>query len=336
MPMRGSSLASMPVATYLSCRKALLQAQAAMQHGSDFPPPIAEYLARAASLRSAQADFDAVVAVIREANDPADFFIDSFGSETIQHILNKKPTGYALIYLVLTSWGGLALGVLGPVLSGGSLRFIALDIPSMTPVRLVEEEFREGGQSYVQVVFSRRFPQGMGHRLDWLVQDLLLPLKKWLEDAGVTAMTLIPSGVLAAFPLLALPLEEHNGEQVTLADCFVASVAPGAHVLLTGESLEDQRRGVASLGNPCTTARGLSWGEAEALTLAELGGEPERAFILDDADRAHLLEVLHTATVVDVSCHGYNYWRGTFLGSRPQKNCSLTGTHRREQCLIWR
>jgi CHAT domain-containing protein len=61
---------------------------------------------------------------------------------------------------------------------------------------------------------------------------------------------------------------------------------------------------VAALGNPYPTHQSLPWGEAEALTLAHLGGDPSRAAIQYEADRTHLLEMLRTAQVVDVSSHG--------------------------------
>jgi CHAT domain-containing protein len=289
-------------ATYLQRRSALQEAQAAVQSATTLRPDRTEWLARTATLRQARAAFDAAVAAIRAAGDPADFLSDTFSAQTLLHILAAKPVGHALIYLLVTPWGGLALGVLNPP-PGTSPRFDVLDLPALTRKIFYEREIENEG-SYLRMLFEHRLSsRALGQSLDWLVQAGLRQLSDWLQTENISSLTLIPCGILDAFPLLAVPLEVTDGAGVTLADRYVASVAPCARALLDSVPTLGQRRGVVALGNPYPTHQPLAWGEAEALTLAYLGENAERVFVQYEADRAHLLNALHTAKVVEVSCH---------------------------------
>ena len=166
-------------------------------------------------------------------------------------------------------------------------------------------ELSEGQEAYLEMVFNQRFlHHELRASLEWLAEVALRPLAGGLQQEGIVGVTIIPCGLLAAFPLLAAPLEMIDGRTVTLADRYIASVTPNARTLLHSANVDHHRQGVASLGNPYPSHQSLSWGEAEALTLAELGGDATRAAIQYDADRAHLSEMLRTARVVDVSSHG--------------------------------
>ena len=68
--------------------------------------------ALAATLRSAQADLDTAVAEIRAANDPADFLRDDLDMAAIWRAASRGPAGHALVYLLSTPWGGMALAAL--------------------------------------------------------------------------------------------------------------------------------------------------------------------------------------------------------------------------------
>ncbi|WP_433797587.1 CHAT domain-containing protein [Actinoplanes sp. CA-252034] len=65
------------------------------------------------------------------------------------------------------------------------------------------------------------------------------------------------------------------------------------------------RAGVFALGDPRPTHQPLRWGEAEAHTLAELGGDPGRARVGDAATRAWLLDAMRDGELVGAACHGY-------------------------------
>lgn len=373
---------------YETHRTALRQAQAAVQQiATSRLPTSEEWLARTTALHEARTAFDATVAAICAAGDPADFLYDNFSSETLLHILAEKPAGHALIYLLPTPLGGIALGVFrGNPAVDATAHFASIDLLDLTveavhrcALRMAHDDISRplGGYALAQgnrgleimkqswdgnsfadsaaclhtfcqreqltstldaaaqeigkwpgLLDALKTPwQHLSKKQEWILHNrfnysflrtelqqnliclaeiALRPLAAWLQEKNVLSITLIPCGLLAAFPLLAAPLEIIQGQSVTLADRYTASIAPSARALQQRTQSHQQRHGVAALGNPYPTSssRPLPWGEAEALTLAELGGAPERASIQYDADRAHLLDMLQAAKVVDVSCHG--------------------------------
>src|SRR5258708_2256903 len=139
-----------------------------------------------------------------------------------------------------------------------------------------------------------------------LAHMALRPSARWLQALGTASVTLVPCGALAAFPLLAVPLNaaDDAADWQTLGDLLPASLAPSGRALERGQESPRARTGVATLGDPWPTHQELAWGEAEALTLAALGGDPYHAAIHTNATRAWLLEALGQARVVDASCHG--------------------------------
>ncbi|HEY6411939.1 MAG TPA: CHAT domain-containing tetratricopeptide repeat protein, partial [Ktedonobacteraceae bacterium] len=136
-----------------------------------------------------------------------------------------------------------------------------------------------------------------------LREKVLEPMHVWLQEAGVTSLTIVPCGPLAAFPLAGVLLSSGR----TLGETLPTSLAPSARSLLGDERGLSQRRGIYSLGNPYPTQQELRWGEAEAFTLAALGaqlGQPTGVSVQWQATREGLIEALHTGYVVDASCHG--------------------------------
>ena len=81
------------------------------------------------------------------------------------------------------------------------------------------------------------------------------------------------------------------------------TVAPSARSVLPGLA-GPPRAGVYALGDPHPTHQQLRWGEAEALTIATLGGHLERARIGEAATRQWLIESGRKAYAVIASCHG--------------------------------
>src|SRR5258706_1151541 len=134
----------------------------------------------------------------------------------------------------------------------------------------------------------------------------LRPSARWLQALGTVSVTLVPCGALAAFPLVAVPINgvDDAADWQAVGDLLPASLAPSGRALQRGQEPPRARTGVATLGDPWPTHQELAWGEAEALTLAALGGDPYRAAIHTNATRAWLLEALGQARVVDASCHG--------------------------------
>jgi CHAT domain-containing protein len=72
---------------------------------------------------------------------------------------------------------------------------------------------------------------------------------------------------------------------------------------------------VYALGDPRPTHQELRWGEAEALTLAALAGDPALARVREAATRDWLVEGLRDGRVVTASCHG-EFDPSEFLRSR--------------------
>jgi CHAT domain-containing protein/tetratricopeptide (TPR) repeat protein len=147
-----------------------------------------------------------------------------------------------------------------------------------------------------------------------LNKTMLQPLIRWLHEAGVCSLTLVPCGRLAAFPLAGIPLPDGQ----TLGEILPTSIAPSARALLHDKQIHLPRMGVYALGNPYPTRQNLHWGEAEAFTLAELGHHLERSAdvrVQWQATRNWLIEALRTGLVVNASCHGIFDLRN-FLRSR--------------------
>ncbi len=142
--------------------------------------------------------------------------------------------------------------------------------------------------------------------LDTLSRVVMHPLTAWLRTEGITGVTLIPCGALALFPLLAAPIEETPASWQTLGDGMPASCAPSVSALLHTDQVHFQRRGVCAIGNPLPSPHPLEWGEAEALTLAYLGGDQrrERVHIGYEATRQWFIDAAKQASIFAVACHG--------------------------------
>ncbi len=122
-------------ARYIEMRQAFVDAQAALH-----APPSRELdddgrldLERIAAYRAAKADFDALVAEIRAAGDPADFLGDTFAASSILAAAGRCGSGHALVYLAATPWGGLAVAAFAahPGLQAPA-HFAAFDLPALT------------------------------------------------------------------------------------------------------------------------------------------------------------------------------------------------------------
>ncbi len=124
-------------ARYAAARQAFIVAQAALNAplSSDLDEDAQRRmnLERTANYREAKAAFDAVVAEIRAARDPADFLFAPFDAATLLHVAEYCGPGHALVYLAATPWGGLAVAALAanPRLQTAS-RFAVLTLPKLT------------------------------------------------------------------------------------------------------------------------------------------------------------------------------------------------------------
>lgn len=140
---------------------------------------------------------------------------------------------------------------------------------------------------------------------------VMRPVALWLEDHAITSVTLVPCGMLPAFPLTAASVD---GEAI-VSDRLSVTVAPSARSVLTRPENKGSRDGVYAIGNPRPTHQELRWGEAEAQTVAAIAGTPERARVGQEATREWLDECLAKARMVTASCHG-TFDEDDFLRSR--------------------
>jgi CHAT domain-containing protein/tetratricopeptide (TPR) repeat protein len=130
---------------------------------------------------------------------------------------------------------------------------------------------------------------------------LVAPVVRHLEELGLSEATVVPCGLLPAFPLAAAPAGTAGGP-ATFSDRLPITIAPnGRRPLIASHP----RSGVFTLGDPRPTHQPLRWGEAEAHALADLGGDPGRARVGDQATRAWLLEGMREGELVDAACHGH-------------------------------
>ncbi len=369
---------------YESARQQFTSAQTSLN--TPLPPDIPEkeqrriHLERSEVYQKARQALNEAIAEIRAAHDPANFLEDTLDAKAILQAAQCGGPGHALVYLVATPWGGVAVAALNANTEVNTpARFATFDLPELTATlvhQLIHLKLDEatnrviGGFSWAQegngfllmlrswmsetfraqttllhkacgsmgkkstldeaaqVVLSR-FPSladrplndlskeefntlmyplnriflelELQHSLDVLSKVAFRPLIGWLFEQGVTGLTLIPTGQLAAFPLAAVPLSDGR----TVGEIFPTSVAPSARSLLSPRGQDVAvRAGVYALGNPDGS---LFWGEAEALTLTKLArevGAPGKVKIQGDAKRAWLIEALQYAEIVDASCHG--------------------------------
>lgn len=81
----------------------------------------------------ARTSFDNTVAEIRAAHDPADFLLAPLNVMDLYRAAARGGPGHALVYLIASHWGGLALSVFTDFpAQGSSAHVAALDLPYLT------------------------------------------------------------------------------------------------------------------------------------------------------------------------------------------------------------
>ena len=90
-------------------------------------------LDREAAFRQAKATFDAIVSEICSVENPTGFLQSSLDEATILQAAQHVGSGHALVYLLTTPWGGLAIAALNSNPAAGTVaRFAALSLPQFT------------------------------------------------------------------------------------------------------------------------------------------------------------------------------------------------------------
>jgi len=99
---------------FITARDELRAAQAAAHEaplGLSESQARMQALAHAEATRRAQARFHAALSAIRAAGDPPHFLEDTTRWSALRAALEQLPAGQAIVYLLATPWGGLALGL---------------------------------------------------------------------------------------------------------------------------------------------------------------------------------------------------------------------------------
>ncbi|WP_018505654.1 CHAT domain-containing protein [Parafrankia discariae] len=125
-------------ADFVAARADLVSAHAALSETAPETLGILERqvaeLDRMRRFHGARARFDRIVAAVRAAGDPPDFLAESCDLDTLRGAAGALGTGGAVVYVLPTPWGGLALAVRDRSAGGG---VVALDLPGLTDDLLV-------------------------------------------------------------------------------------------------------------------------------------------------------------------------------------------------------
>ncbi len=128
---------------YLIARQEFIEAQSVLN--KPLSPGLHERNTRQILLRyvddfhKAQKMFNAVIDEIREAKDPVDFLNDTFDATTILRASACGGVGHALVYLLATPWGGVAVAASNAFSTTQQKdHFLTLDLPALTEYLLAD------------------------------------------------------------------------------------------------------------------------------------------------------------------------------------------------------
>jgi hypothetical protein len=121
---------------YILAQQQFIHAQAELHRSFSANIPRSEQrsllLKRAEVYRKTKKTLDYILAEIRIAADPKNFTGDAFDSAALRKTVEFLGTGHALVYLVATPWGGIAVAAFAPNLLSPSAHFSVFDLPDMT------------------------------------------------------------------------------------------------------------------------------------------------------------------------------------------------------------
>ena len=229
-------------AQYTQVRQALIAAQAAMhipqpQDGDNETQRLLK-LRSIASYRQAKDAFDQLVTEIRLARDPADFLDVSLDATTILGVAEHVGRGHALVYLLATPWGGVAIAACSAhPASGLPARFVAMDLPDLTEklvTELIETRLNDGSKRVIGGFALAQIGEGVERLLqDWPSETLLASAQalhagcqkqqqiSTLDTAMQEALKIDLFASLARLPLASLKREERGLLDETLAEVFL-------------------------------------------------------------------------------------------------------------------
>ena len=137
---------------YESVLAELQTVQARLQQPGGFEQREA-YLVAVAAYRAVRKRFDGLLVEIQAAHDPADFIQQTISVTDLLRSARQQAAGHAIVYLLVTPWGGVALGILsGNPALGTNDRIAALDLPEVTSTLvndLLEQRFPDHPERFL-------------------------------------------------------------------------------------------------------------------------------------------------------------------------------------------
>lgn len=208
---------------YLAAVAQLREAQAALHQPRPAGLADAEWrtieLERSATARTAQEAFEASIAAIHAARDPADFFQDDVEIATLARAARRGGEAHALAYLLATPWGELAL------IARPDQPPLAVDLPRLTSQvvdDLIQRQLDDGSGRVIDGFAHAQEGNGLGLILrDW-------PGKTFADRSAALHAACIATAQASA-------LDDAAQEMLGSVDVLVAALEPLDH--LTAEAL---------------------------------------------------------------------------------------------------
>jgi len=211
----------------------------------------------------------------------------------------------ALIYILTTSQGGLAL-----VVWQGQVEAIWLDNLTEKKIGdwLVERNKEEitGGYWLGTLADPAWLKDHLPALLDWLGENIFTSISKRLVEQGVERITLIPTGGLSLLPLHAANITL-EGKKLPLLQRFSVSYVSSARALrachtTAAERLNSQEV-LAGVGNPLPTNPELDFARAELEEASKYFASSYPLYEFE-ATKAALFEMITKANHIHFACHG--------------------------------
>jgi hypothetical protein len=255
-----------------------------------------------AELSRARADLTRVIQRIRA-------YLPGFAGEGLTYLeiaAAASPTR-PLVYLLTTSWGGLALLVLAPPQVPEPEHALWLDGFYATRVTELLVQWDQSGLvhgGYLHGLLTSELDhlvQALPEIIEILRNAVVRPLAERLAELGVAAATVIPVGQLSLLPLPAAVPES----------CTIA-LAPSARALrAASRALRERSRDgpvLLAVSNPLpppTRCSSLSYAGVEVRAIERVFAMgSRRVFQGAAATREAVTQALHGATHLHLACHG--------------------------------
>lgn len=222
---------------YVKAHQAYIAAQRALNDPISSQLPEGERrrisLARSEAFRKANEAFEAIIAEIRAAQDPADFLNTPLDAATILRAAAIGGPGHALVYIMATPWGGVSVAALSANPTRATpARFARFDLPRLTSARLLGLIGLVQEERDMQILGGFAYAQRGGSFFTLTKDWHSLTFREWTsalsmisEEVGRPSMMNVAALAMLVLPEVArvsdVPLNELSAdEQRTIAATF--------------------------------------------------------------------------------------------------------------------